>query len=971
MGLIDLLLLLRLQPLDDRAFPISIFRPMQFVIQRRQLHMRLDPLRIALLNRFQQLDRLVNPPRHRIQFRKLQARQRMIRNQFHCKLQQWPRSVEFPLIFADDTQVEIRHKITRVLLQRLLKISGCLLAIAQGILRLPGQTLRSRKFRVCRNRLLRIIESHLEIAPLKPRARRNRPRVGCVPCLRHLLHLRDALIRFAAQNQRIAQHILQIEIRLMSRFEGSQQRSRIGIAPQLDVRIRETDRRTQILRMRSKGRLKLSPSSIQVAFAEVCRRQIDLRLRITRNNCQRLGVFLNGFVNPAHSRKSSAQAHMSRQQIRTFREYPLIIGDSCLQISLLRGGCGMAQKVVGLAAVNNAGLLRRKHQSGREKKQIRGSHCNQNRPRAGRFGELQKSTIQVGGFRHPSLFAHMRKALSISLLPSVLLAMSLAQPIWPQAKQSSAAPIHFDLVTLPFQLESDMSPARNVPETMAGGVAVFDYNGDGRPDIFFTNGAEIATLKKSAPKYSNRLFRNDGNGKFTDVTAQAGLAGTGFDVGVAVGDYDNDGHPDLFVAGVHRSTLYHNNGNGTFTDVTEKAGLGQWNDPEFGPLWAVSGVWVDVNNDGLLDLFIVNYLQWEYSDKPKCPVEGVGEYCHPRWYKGQPNQLFLNQGNGTFKDVSKDWGIRAHIGKGMGASMADYDNDGKPDLFVTNDAEYNFLFHNLGGKFEEVAFQTNVALAEDAAFISGMGSDFRDINNDGFPDIGYVALKSQTFPIYLNSGKGDFIEDTSQSGMRSLSISMAGFGAGFYDFDNDGWKDFFVSRGHVTAVYPPGFKFDEPNTVFRNLGTSNKWASYTEEAGFGEAPPAKHRGCAFGDFDGDGRMDIVVTSLNKPAELWMNRSPKSGHWLDIALTGTQSNRDGIGARIQVDSKTLTQYNHQTSSVCYASSSLGPVHFGLGPDAKADKIVITWPSGTLQTLENIPANQVLKVTEPAAAPAAKK
>ncbi len=541
---------------------------------------------------------------------------------------------------------------------------------------------------------------------------------------------------------------------------------------------------------------------------------------------------------------------------------------------------------------------------------------------------------------------------------------SLAPAIVARGQQNSPSPIQFELTTLPFQLESSMTEARNVPETMAGGVAVFDYNGDGCPDIFFTNGADIATLKKSSPKYYNRLFRNDCHGHFTDVTKEAGLLGTGFDVGVAVGDYDNDGHPDLFVAGVHGNTLYHNNGNGTFTDVTKKAGLDKWNDPEFGPLWAITGTWVDVNNDGLLDLFVVNYLQWEYSDKPKCPIEGMGEYCHPRWYKGLPDQIFINQGNGTFKDMSKEWGLLDHIGKGMGASMADYDNDGKPDQFVTNDADYNFLFHNLGNKFEDVAFQTNVALAEDAAFISGMGSDFRDINNDGCPDIVYVALKSQTFPIYLNTGKGDFVEATGPSGMRALSLPMAGFGPAFYDFDNDGWKDLFVSRGHVTAVWPPGFKFDEPNAVFRNLGASGKWAAYTAEAGFTEASAARHRGCAFWDFDGDGRMDIVVTSLDHKAELWMNRSPHAGHFLDIALTGTKSNRDGMGARIKVVTKAGAQYNHQTSSVGYASSSLGPVHFGLGADAVAQTVEIRWPSGIVQTLDNVKADQVLKVTEPA-------
>ena len=249
----------------------------------------------------------------------------------------------------------------------------------------------------------------------------------------------------------------------------------------------------------------------------------------------------------------------------------------------------------------------------------------------------------------------------------------------------------------------------------------------------------------------------------------------------------------------------------------------------------IAAVWVDVNNDGLLDLFIVNYLQWSYSDQPKCVVQGIADYCHPRFYKGLPNQLFLNQGDGTFKDVSKEWGIRDHVGKGMGVGMADYDLDGKPDLFVTNDADYNFLFHNLGNKFDEVAFQTNVALPEDAAFISGMGLDFRDFNNDGYPDIVYVALKTQTFPIYLNTGKGDFAEVTTPSGMRAESLESSGFGAAFYDFDNDGWKDIFVTRGHVAWHGPPGSVISQPNMVFRNLGASGKWQALTSEAGFTDA----------------------------------------------------------------------------------------------------------------------------------------
>jgi hypothetical protein len=550
---------------------------------------------------------------------------------------------------------------------------------------------------------------------------------------------------------------------------------------------------------------------------------------------------------------------------------------------------------------------------------------------------------------------------------AVLLALSGTVPL----QQQPESPIRFELKSLPFRLESSQSAAKNIPETMAGGVAVFVDNGDGRPDIFFTNGADIRTLKKSSPAFSNRLLRNDGNGAFTDVTQQAGLEGKGFDIGAAVGDFDNDGNPDLFVAGVHGNTLYHNNGNGTFTDVTKKAGLDNSNDPDYGPLFSVAAAWVDVNNDGLLDLFVVNYVQWSFSDQPLCVIDGIPDYCHPRYFKGQPNQLFLNQGDGTFKDVSKSWGIRDHVGKGMGVNVADYDLDGKPDLFITNDAEYNFLFRNLGDKFEEVAFQANVALAEDAAFISGMGGDFRDLNNDGYPDLAYAALNNQTFPIYLNSGKGDFNDDTAQSGMRALTLPMAGFGLAIADFDNDGWKDIFVTRGHVTSASPPGSGFAEPNSVFHNLGKSGKFEALTASAGFTQNTLARHRGCALGDFDGDGRVDIVATSLDNNAELWMNRSPNSGHWLGVALQGVKSNRDGIGARINVVTRAGSQFNHQTSSVCYASSSLGPVHFGLGRESRIVQVQVTWPSGIVQTIENVNADQILKVVESSRATAPRK
>ena len=534
--------------------------------------------------------------------------------------------------------------------------------------------------------------------------------------------------------------------------------------------------------------------------------------------------------------------------------------------------------------------------------------------------------------------------------------------VWAALAGAPREPIYFELKSIPFQLENAETESRHLPATMAGGVAVFDYNKDGRPDIFFTNGANLATLKKDEVKFSNRLFRNDGNGVFTDVTKQAGLAGTGFDMGVAVGDFDNDGFPDIFVAGVHHNTLYRNNGDGTFTDITEKAGFNK-PDPQYGPHWGVTAAWVDVNGDGLLDLFVVNYVRWNYENEPKCWHEDLSEYCNPRSYQGLPDALYLNKGDGTFEDVSESWGIRKYIGKGMGVGVADYDRDGRPDIFVANDTFYTFLFHNLGGKFEEVAFPAGVALPEDGNFIGGMGLDFRDFDNDGYPDISYVALSKQTFPLLKNINGREFREVTVESGMRALTLPMAGFGAAFYDFDNDGWKDLFITRGDAVSRPLPGTDVDQWNTVFRNPGPKGKWQGYTEEAGFSAAPIARNRGCAFGDLDGDGRVDIVATALAKPAQIWMNRSERTGHWLDVSLEGTKSNRDGIGAVVKVTAKSGVQYNHMTTSFCYASSSDGPVHFGLGADDTAQSVEIQWPSGTKQTLENVAADRIIQVKEP--------
>jgi len=528
--------------------------------------------------------------------------------------------------------------------------------------------------------------------------------------------------------------------------------------------------------------------------------------------------------------------------------------------------------------------------------------------------------------------------------------------------QSASAPIHFSYRPIDFRVESCETDRRHAPETMEGGMALFDFNNDGYLDIFFANGADIQTLQKSSGKYSNRLFQNDGKGNFTDVTAKAGLAGTGYDTGVAIGDYDNDGYKDIFVGGVHGNHLYHNERNGSFTDVTVKAGIAN-PDRQYGPLWSVGGAWLDVNNDGLLDLFVVNYLSWDIKTEPACEAApGKLDYCHPKFYKATPNQLFLNNGNGTFRDVSEEYGIRAAPGKGMGVGIADFDNDGWMDIFVANDKVYNSFFHNKGGsKFQEIGFDADVALTMEGQFISGMGVDARDLDNDGFPDLAFVALPYETFPIFRNLGKLHFGDVTSASGMGKLSAPMGGYSPNIADLDNDGWKDLFVSRGHVQSMEYSKGNVAQPNSVFRNLG-GMKFQAYTEEAGFTAQPPARHRGSSVGDLNGDGRLDVVVTALSAPAEIWMNDTPGANHWIEFQLEGTKSNRDAIGARVKVVAGGKTQYDHVAFASGYASSSAGPLHFGLGAAKSADVVEIRWPSGVVQSLKDVGADRVVKVKE---------
>jgi hypothetical protein len=498
------------------------------------------------------------------------------------------------------------------------------------------------------------------------------------------------------------------------------------------------------------------------------------------------------------------------------------------------------------------------------------------------------------------------------------------------------------------------TPEKHVIESVPGGVAVFDYDNDGRTDVFFTNGATSPGLEKASEQHWNRLFRNTGDGRFEDVTARAGVQGVGYAMGAAAGDFDNDGLVDLFVAGVARNQLLRNAGGGRFADVTSTAGVASGE-------WAVAAGWLDFDRDGRLDLFVVNYLQWTPAFDRYCgdDARGIRVYCHPRYFQGRPNRLYRNKGDGTFEDVTVSSGIGRHVGKGMSLAFLDYDGDALLDVFVTNDGVPNFLFHNNGdGTFGEVGLLAGVAVPSHGRAVSSMGVDAQDYDNDGATDIAVTALTGETFPLFRSDGRGAFIEATHSSGLAALSTRRSGWCAALVDADNDGWKDLFTSNAHVNdrieAFEATSWK--QSNSLFRNQGDGR----FTEVSGAGfDAAVAAHRGCAPLDVDGDGRLDLVVSALGSPAELWRNTTEPIGHWITVRLVGTKSNRDGIGARVTIGQQVRTM----TTTVGYASSSHGGLHFGLGSRLDVDRIDVRWPSGATQRVEHVKGDRVLTITEP--------
>lgn len=538
---------------------------------------------------------------------------------------------------------------------------------------------------------------------------------------------------------------------------------------------------------------------------------------------------------------------------------------------------------------------------------------------------------------------------------------SVAQPAGPTEGR-----IRFeDLIEksgIKFQLKNSISPQRFSIETMLGGVAVFDYNNDGLLDIFFTNGAAIPSLEKTDSSYWNRLYRNNGDGTFTDVTEKAGVKGIGYSMGVAAGDYDNDGFVDLYVTGVNHNQLLHNNGDGTFTDVTEKAGV-TGTTPGYGKPWAVAAGWFDYNNDGKLDLLVMDYLDYNIANCKLCEIDGVRTYCAPGNFKGTPNILYRNNGDGTFTDVSQQSHISRYIGKGMGVAFADYDDDGFTDVFVSNDTFPNFLLHNNGdGTFTDVALEQGVAYTSTGALVAGMGAEFRDLDNDGRPDIFHTAMFGNTFPIYKRTGT-QFDDMTETSGMTAFSRRMTAWGVGAFDFDNDGWKDLLVAGAAILdneqeVLHRPTL---QPDGLLRNDG-GFKFSDASSTAGPDFLEPRAHRGAAFGDLNNDGKIDVVVNVINGRPQILMNRTSGDDHWIILNLVGTKDNHDGLGTKVKITTAEGVQYNHATTAVGYSSSSDKRVHFGLGKAATIDKIELAWPTGVKQTLTDVKADQVLTIVE---------
>jgi hypothetical protein len=532
-----------------------------------------------------------------------------------------------------------------------------------------------------------------------------------------------------------------------------------------------------------------------------------------------------------------------------------------------------------------------------------------------------------------------------------------------------AASLHLTQIDLNYVHANSRTSRKYLPETMGGGVALLDYDNDGRLDIFFVNGARIddpmrrgQQPDKSDPKYWNRLYHQNPDGTFTDVTEKAGLSGmpqNRYGMGVAVGDYDNDGFEDIYVTGYGANTLYHNNGDGTFTDVTARAGVAAAG-------WSTSAGFFDYDNDGKLDLFVARYLDWNFDEDHYCGEHKTGgrSYCHPDTFRGITNILYHNNGDGTFTDVSRRAGIENPAGKSLGVAFADFDGDGWPDIYVANDSVQCFLYrNNHDGTFTDVSLTAGVGFNEDGKTFAGMGVDFSDYDNDGLPDIIITDLSEQRYMFYRNNGDGTFTDVTNQSGIGGATLKYSGWGVRLVDIDNDGWKDLFVAQGHVMdniEVTSPNLRYMQPALLLHNV----KGRFSVLDAGDALRTPWAGRGAAFGDIDNDGDIDVVVANVGQKAYILRNDGGNRNHWIVIRAQGRKSNRDGIGCRVKVVSASgLTQYYTINTAVGYLSASDKRLLIGLGADQSARSVEIAWPAGVTQRFENVPAGKRIEAVEP--------
>ena len=512
-----------------------------------------------------------------------------------------------------------------------------------------------------------------------------------------------------------------------------------------------------------------------------------------------------------------------------------------------------------------------------------------------------------------------------------------------------------------FQHDNAASPEKYLIETMGSGCGWIDYDQNGLLDLYLVNGT---SARPNTSKHARRsaLYRNNGDGTFTDVTIKAGVDAEGlFGMGAAVGDYDNDGFPDLFVLGYGRCILFHNNGNGTFTDVTDRAGVGNIRK------WGSSAAWFDYDNDGLLDLVIANYVDWSPEQNFWCGDKGPGlrSYCHPDVYGGQPPTLYHNNGDGTFSDVSKRSGVGIRPGNGLGVVTFDYDNDGWQDIFITNDQMPNFLFHNnRDGTFREIGYSAGVAVGIDGQFEAGMGTDAADTTGSGRSDLIVTHLDQQLARLYQNVGEGYFEDATFRSKISYATFHLSGFGTRFMDYDNDGARDLFMANGHVLdniQRYHAETTYAEPKLMFRNVG-HGIFENVSDQLGPDFLLPRVSRGAAIGDFDNDGDLDIIISNNGQAPQLLRNDGGNANHWFQLLLIGTRSNRDAVGARVKVTAGDLVLYDEKKGGMSYQSAQDPRLHFGLGQHPTVEEVEIKWPSGELTKLTNIKSDQILAIEE---------